>query len=240
MTDQQFARTELMLGAEGLRRVREAFVVVVGLGAVGGYAAEALARCGFGKMRLIDFDTVEPSNINRQLYALNSTVGMAKTEVAARRIADINPACVIKPLNMFVSAENMAEVFKNKPDYIVDAIDNVVSKAALIKAAGEAGIPIISSMGAAQRTDPSLVRVGYIEDVCGCPLARKVRKLLRKAGASTRMPCVYSTEEVRGTRGTPLTEFDPRRRTPIPSLPTLTGIFGLIAAGHVIKEISGV
>ncbi len=240
----QFARIQLMLGEEGLQRLQAATVTVVGLGAVGSYATEALARSGVGRLRLFDFDTVQASNLNRQLYALHSTIGQPKSELAWARVLDINPECNVTAETLFVHADTVGHVLDPLPDVLVDAIDSLRPKAALLQAAVDAGVPhIVSSMGAARRCDPTQLRIDDISESRQCPLAKQVRKLLRQRGIQRGIRCVYSLEPV-----PPLAEFQepdqPDRdsgqpKIPLPSLPTLTGIFGLCIANEVILHLAG-
>lgn len=234
-----------MVGPDGLARLRAAFVCVIGLGAVGSYATEALARAGVGRLRLVDFDLLRASNLNRQLYALHSTLGRPKCEVAAERVRDINPECQVEPLRMFVHSETMDEVLQGPPDLVIDAIDSYSPKLELLCALCERQIPLISSMGAALRSEPHRVRVSTIEQTRVCPLARRLRKGLRQRGMSTDLPCVFSDEPVDKSRIRPP---DPRladdldrgrlRRT-LGSLPTMTGLFGLTVANEAIGRIVG-
>lgn len=245
MNQEQFRRIEMMVGEEGLARLQEAFVCVVGLGAVGSYAVEALARAGVGRLRLVDFDVVKESNINRQLYALHSTVGRAKVEVAVERVQDINPRCEIEGLKVFVHAETMDQVLEGPPDLIIDAIDSYAPKLELLCAVCERELPVISSMGAALRTEPGLVRVATIEQTQVCPLARRLRKGLRQRGVTTEIPCVYSDETVDKARVHPPEELQEgevergRRRRALGSLPTMTGIFGLTVANEGLRRVLG-
>ncbi len=243
MTDPRFSRIERMTGADGLQRLQASFVVVVGLGAVGSYAVEGLARAGVGHLRLVDFDEIRPSNINRQLYALSSTVGLAKTDVAAARVRDINPDCLIEAIRCFFDDTTADSVLGGPPSLVIDAIDSVSPKTHLLAEAMRRGIPVISSMGAALRTDPGLVRTGPLSEVTGCPLARLIRKRLRKRGIGVDIPCIYSTESVDdlpdgavsdGADTSEETLLRGRPRRTLGSLPTLTGIFGLTAANLAI------
>lgn len=178
-----------------MERLRRARVLVIGLGAVGSYAVEALARSGVGRLKLVDFDLINQTNINRQLFALNSTVGKFKHEVAAARVRDINPACQVDSQRLFVDGENVTALLKEeKWDFVLDAIDAVGPKVQLIKALCESGIPFLSSMGAACRTDPSQIRIGSLFEIKTCPLAAAVRKRLRKEKIFSGVPCIYSQE----------------------------------------------
>lgn len=246
MTEARFSRIEKMIGADGLHKLKGSFVVVVGLGAVGSYCVEGLARAGVGRLRLVDFDEVRASNINRQLYALESTVGKAKTEVAAGRVADINPKCQVETMRCFFDDATADAVLAGSPDLVIDAIDSVAPKTHLLAELVARGIPVISSMGAALRTDPTLVRTGPLSQVKNCPLARLVRKRLRKRGLSVEFACVYSTESVHDLPDDAVSEAGDaseetlrrgRVRRTLGSLPTLTGIFGLTAANLAIKTL---
>lgn len=243
--EDRLARIRLMLGEEKLERLKKSFVTVVGLGAVGSYAVEGLARSGVGRLRLVDFDVVRASNINRQLYALGSTIGRHKADLAAERVADINPHCRVEKMNVFASEETFSAILEGKPDLVVDAIDSLGPKAGLIAAVVRLGLPLISSMGAALRTDPAAVRMGPIKEVIGCPLAAKVRNLLRKSGTHLDFTCVYSVEPVgelkKKRQVDPETEHfeQGRRRAALGSLPTLTGLFGLTLANAAIMDLAG-
>lgn len=241
----RFRRIEMMIGEEALARLRQSRVTVIGLGAVGSYATEALTRCGVGHLRLIDHDIIRESNINRQLYALTSTVGRPKCEVAAERVADINPDCHVEPLKLFVHLETLDEALAGNPDVIIDAIDSYAPKLELLTAAIQRDLPLISSMGAALRSDPSRVKVALLSDTEMCPLARRLRKGLRQRDLSQSVRCVYSDEPVDLARVFPPEEkvegeLDRgRRRRALGSLPTLTGIFGLTVANEAIKMLLG-
>lgn len=247
MTD-RFIRVRTLLGREKFELLRGSFIAVAGLGAVGSYAVEALARAGVGKLRLVDFDIVQPSNINRQLYALESTLGRPKTAVAAARVAEINPDCKIEALELFLDEETRPALFADAPDMILDCIDSVSPKAALLADALRRSVPILSSMGAALRTDPMLIRVGCLSKVQHCPLARQMRKRLRKAGLEPVLPCVYSIEPVvslpcaASESDASEAEASLRRgrpRTPMGSLPTLTAMFGITLAHEAIRALAG-
>ena len=258
----QFQRTRLMLGDEGIARLRAACVMVVGLGAVGGYATEALARAGIGRLRVVDFDVVQESNINRQLLATHETVGLPKAALAEARIRSINPTATVETRRSLVNAETVGSLFegdwREPPDYVVDAIDTLGSKVALIAETLRRGVPLISSMGAGLRFDPSLIRVGRLTDVTNCPLSAQLRKRLRRVGVNTDdVRCAYSPEPIRDAlrRGDPRFErFDPapvpppdsvgkdypqgRPRNALGTLPTIVGIFGLLVAHEVILNLS--
>jgi tRNA A37 threonylcarbamoyladenosine dehydratase len=233
----------MLLGPDGLERLRQARVAVCGLGAVGSYAVEALARAGVGALRIVDFDEVCMSNINRQLYALQSTLGRKKVELAAQRIADINPDCQIEALDLFIDIDTIGNILQPPLDFLVDAIDGLNSKVELIASTIAAKVPLITSMGAATRTDPSAIRIGDLFEVTNCPLARKVRKRLRKRHIESGVTCVYSLEQSSEHTGDYNLEPDAdplargRPRLPLGSLSYITGIFGLMIASHVIRDI---
>lgn len=242
----RFNRFVRLVGSDGLARMQHAFVVVVGVGAVGSFAVEALARCGVGRLRLVDFDTVQPSNINRQLMAMESTIGLKKVDVARARVLDINPECVVEPMDMMVGAERVPFGEGELPDVVVDAIDLLSGKIALWVEAIKQRIPIVSSMGAARRKDPTLVRTGKFCHVTGCPLAKCLRRELKAIGleqASAEVPCVYSMEKAislpveHEQRDDGVHSKTPTKQ-PLPSSMMVTGCFGLNLANLVIKHIA--
>lgn len=244
MQQERFRRIELLIGPEGLSRLHESHVAVIGLGAVGGYTVEALARAGIGHLRLVDSDVVHSSNINRQLYALESTIGLPKVEVARERVLQINPACQVEALRVFVDAETVDEVLAGPPDLVIDAIDAVAPKVELLASLASQGIPAICAMGAAMRTDPSAIRVGSLADTKHCPLAKQVRKRLRKRGVDLGITCVYSVEPAnpRYTAESPeageVHQLSTKPRA-LGSLPTMTGIFGLTCANVALQMLLG-
>jgi tRNA A37 threonylcarbamoyladenosine dehydratase len=243
----RFERVALLLGPAAMARLAAARVAVVGLGAVGSFATEALARAGVGHLRLADFDRVAPSNLNRQIYALESTLGRPKVEVARARVLDIHPACEVEALDLFVHADTVARILEGPPDVVVDAIDSLNPKLALLAAAALAGVPVVSAMGAALKRDPCAVRVGALEDSRTCRLARLVRKNLRRRGVAGRIRCVYSEEPPARALGERAPdEHDASRgrvRAALGSLPTVTGTFGLVAANEalalILEDLSG-
>lgn len=244
--NERFKRIELMLGSNALDRLRDSYVMVAGLGAVGSYAVEGLARAGVGRFKLIDFDRVCMSNINRQLYALESTVGRQKCEVAKERILDINPNCRVEAINGFIDSETIREYIGDRPDIVIDAIDSLNPKVELISAVRTSEIPLITCLGAALRFDPASIRVANLSETFGCPLGRLIRKRLRKRGISMDYPCVYSEEALPdplpiaaptdALGDNPLQERG-RIRNTLGSMPTITGIFGLTAANLAIKML---
>lgn len=241
---ERFDRLARMVGPDGLARLRAARVTVIGLGAVGSYAVEGLARAGVGTLRLVDFDEVRASNVNRNLLALASTVGRGKAEVAAERARDINPDCRAEPRAVFAHEESMTEILAPPPDLVLDCIDALSPKVAVLAAALGAGVPVISSMGAALRREPALVRTGPLSGVRGCPLARHVRRRLRRAGLPLDFTCVWSSEPVADLPESAMAEPElgeflerGRPRRVLGSLPTLTGIFGLVAANEALRRL---
>ena len=238
-------RNELLLGPEGMKRLKGACVTVVGLGAVGSFAVEGLARAGVGHLRLVDFDEVRATNINRQLYALHSTIGKSKADLARDRVLDIHPGCSVDTMRVFVDEHTVSQVLDDSPGVVVDAIDSLSPKVTLLRAAVRAGVPlIISCMGAARRTDPQLIRVGDISETHRCPLARLIRKRLRQDGIVSGIRCIYSVEPPQGgaMEESALREEEVvsrgRPRKPLGSLGCLTGMFGLYAAREAIMALT--
>ena len=233
---EQFARTEMLLGEEGLEKLHNARVAVFGVGGVGGYVVEALARAGVGTLDIIDNDEVDITNLNRQIIALHSTLGKPKVEVAKERILDINPECRVNVYRTFYLPETQDEFDFTQYDHVVDAIDTVTGKLALICQARDAGVPIISSMGTGNKLDPTALRVADIYDTSVCPLAKVMRRECRKRGIE-RLKVVYSVEEAMK----PMTEAEQsdnngRRSTP-GSVSFVPSVAGLIIASEVVKDI---
>ena len=232
----QFARTRLLLGDDGISRLAAARVAVFGVGGVGGYAAEALARSGVGTLDLIDSDTVALSNLNRQIIATHSTVGMFKVDAAAARIKDINPDAVVHTYKVFYTPETEDMFDFADYDYIIDAIDTVTGKIALVMNAQASGVPIISSMGAGNKLDPTAFEVADIYKTSVCPLARVMRRELKKRGVK-RLKVVYSKEEPLVPAASD--ESLPEGKRQIPgSVAFVPSVAGLIIAGEVVKDIS--
>jgi tRNA A37 threonylcarbamoyladenosine dehydratase len=240
---EQFLRTKLLIGAENLKKLQNACVLVAGLGAVGGFAAEALARSGVGKFILIDFDTVQITNINRQIFALHSTLKRKKTEVAGLRILDINPKCKIITHDIFINADTLETAFAIKPDFVIDAIDSFSPKVRLMAYCYNNKIPLISSMGAALKTDPFSIEIADISKTHHCHLAHDIRRALKKENISSGVPCVFSTQAPQVSVTFPehlenTTEFiDSPTRKILGSLTTITAMFGLHAADYAIKRL---
>ena len=233
---EQFSRTEILLGAEAMEKLYNARVAVFGIGGVGGYTVEALARCGVGAMDLIDSDTVSVSNINRQILATHSTVGKLKVDVAKARILDINPNCDVKTYPCFYLPDTADQFDFTQYDYIVDCIDTVTGKLQLVERAVEAGTPIICSMGTGNKLDPSAFQVADISKTSMCPLARIMRKELKKRGVH-HLKVVYSQEEALTPVGTE-EECALLGKRQIPgSTAFVPGTAGLILAGEVIKDL---
>ncbi len=225
--EETFSRIESLLGREAMLRLRDAKVAVFGIGGVGGYAAEALARSGVGELHLIDHDTVSASNLNRQIIALHSTIGRKKVDVMAQRIADICPETTVRAYDTFYLPETASSFDFREYDYIIDAIDTVTGKIALAENAKKAGTPIICAMGAGNKLDPTAFRVADISETKVCPLAKVMRTELRKRGI-TGVKVVYSEE----IPIVPLVEGIPGSTAFVPS------VVGLIIAGEVVRDLS--
>ena len=235
--NEQFLRTEMLLGTEALERLQKARVAVFGIGGVGGYTVEALARSGIGQLDLIDHDTVSVSNINRQILATHSTVGMRKVDAARQRILDINPGCVVRTFPMFYLPETAAQFDFTEYDYIVDAIDTVTGKLQLVQRAHESGTPIISCMGTGNKLEPAALEVADISKTSMCPLARIVRKELSRRGIK-HLKVVYSKEEALTPTGWEEEAALLGKRQIPGSVAFVPGAAGLILAGEVIKDIA--
>jgi len=237
-----FARTEQLVGPQAYGALERARVAVFGLGGVGSFAVEALARAGVGYLRVVDHDVVNPSNLNRQLLGLRSTLGCPKAEVATARIRDINPGCVIDARRIFINGDSVAELLEPGVDVVVDAIDSVNAKTALLQAARERGLPVISSMGAGGRRDGSRILVGDLSETDVCPLAAIIRKRLRRRGITTGIRCIYSTEPCRNDLlpdpvDVEAHEGPGRKRTPLGTLSYMPALFGLRVAEEVIRTL---
>ena len=242
MTDNRFQRTEALIGNTGLKKLKQAKVAVIGLGAVGGYALEALARAGIGNLTLVDFDKFEITNINRQILALNDTIGKKKTEVAKQRVLSINPDCKMTLIDEFITAENIDKILQSKPDFVVDAIDSLASKCALIEALYKYEIPFVSSMGAALKTDSSKIKFSALSKTKNDGLAKVIRSRLRKKDVDLNKVLCVSSEEQVDLPETAIfqSENEPnqnRKKNTLGSLPTITAIFGLTIANEIIKRI---
>ena len=240
MVEEQFVRTALLLGEEGVARLKRAKVAVFGIGGVGGFAVEALARAGVGAFLLVDSDRVCVSNINRQIIADWNTVGRYKTKVMQERIASVNPDAEVETRECFFLPENADSFDFSGWDYIVDAVDTVSAKLEIIVRAKEAGVPVISCMGAGNKLDPTRFEVADLYETSVCPLARVMRRELKKRGIDS-CKVVYSREEAR----TPLEgmlsqEESGGRRSVSGSVSFVPSVAGLVAAGEVIRDLAGV
>ncbi len=235
-----YSRSELLLGEAPLEAFASATVAVFGLGGVGSFAVEALARTGIGTLRLVDHDVVSGSNINRQLFALRGTLGQKKVDVATARVLDINPDCNVDGRNAFIRAETLPDLLEPRPDVVVDAIDSVSCKVALLKAARERGIPVVSSMGAGGRVDSSLLFAGDLSETRICPLAAVVRGHLRKAGITSGIRCVGSLEPADNKRPPNPLDAEAHRgpgrpRRALGTVSYMPGIVGLKVAEEVMR-----
>ena len=231
-------RTIALLGEEAAERLRRGRVAVFGIGGVGGYVCEALARCGVGELTLFDHDTVSLTNLNRQMVALHSTLGQSKAAVMAARIADINPEIHVTAREMFYLPQNANEVNLSCFDYVVDCVDTVTAKLALIEGCEAAGVPLICAMGAGNKLDPTRLRVADIYETEACPLARILRKECRARGIK-RLKVVYSTELPRrvSVAGEQVAGA-PRRDTPASAI-FVPAAMGLALASEVVRDLTG-
>lgn len=234
-----FSRTELMFGSASMERLKHSSVAVFGIGGVGGYVVEALARSGVGKLDLIDSDDISVTNINRQIIALRSTVGKSKVDVAKERVLDINPNCQVRCFKIFYNAETENMFDFTEYDYVIDAIDTVTGKLLLVENAYKAGVPVISSMGAGNKLDPTAFEVSDIYKTSVCPLAKVMRYELKKRGIP-KLKVVYSTEKAMKLTAVD-TEDDAGIKRNIPaSNAFVPSVVGLIIAGEVIKDIADI
>lgn len=258
MSDSFQTRTELLIGVENLERLRKAHVLVVGLGGVGGYAAEMLCRAGVGRMTIVDGDNVSVSNINRQIIALHSTVGFSKTDLFKQRFHDINPDCEVTALNVFLRDEEMIslletgsltqrrdndserrqssnQAIKQSYDYVVDAIDTLSPKVFLLYHAHRLGLPIVSAMGSAGKLDPSKIEVTDVAQSHTCPLAAMVRKKLHKLGVREGFKVVFSSEKV--DESAMIEDPSQNKRTTVGVISYMPAVFGCYCASTVINDL---
>lgn len=230
---EEFSRTQLLIGQEGLDKLKQAKIIIFGIGGVGGYVVEALARSGIGHLDIVDHDRVSVSNMNRQIIATHETVDRLKVDVMAERIHAINPFCQVGKYDMFFLPENKDLISLNQYDYIIDAVDTVTAKLLLVELAKQYQIPIISSMGTGNKMDPTQLKVADITQTSICPLARVMRRELKKRGIK-HLKVVYSTE-------TPIVSekvIDETSHKQIPgSIAFVPSVAGLILAGEVIKDL---
>ncbi|ANR71599.1 tRNA threonylcarbamoyladenosine dehydratase [Selenomonas sp. oral taxon 126] len=235
MNDRRFARTEMLVGSAGVESLAAASVAVFGIGGVGSYAAEALARAGIGKLTLVDHDVIDVTNINRQIHALTETVGMPKTETMARRIRSINPACDVREIRAFYQPADADAFFPEHYDYVLDAVDTVTAKIDLAVQCHQRGIPLIASMGAANKLDPTLYEIMDLYRTKGDPLARILRKKLKEKGVP-RLKVVCSRERPRTPKVGEETSAAGRRSVPA-SISFVPSAAGLMMAGAVVRDL---
>ena len=229
-----FSRTELLLGSDNMKKLRASHVAVFGIGGVGGHTAEALVRSGVGKITLVDSDVVSPTNLNRQIFATQKTVGVPKVDAAEERLKEINPELIVVKKQVFFLPENADDFDFSEYDYVVDAVDTVAAKLALIEKANECGVRIISSMGAGNKLDASAFKVADINKTSVCPLAKVMRRELKKRGIK-KLKCVYSEEAAM----VPLSSDEESSKRQIPgSTAFVPATAGLIIAGEVIKDLT--
>ncbi|MFS8630136.1 MAG: tRNA threonylcarbamoyladenosine dehydratase [Bacillales bacterium] len=241
----QFSRNELAIGEEGLNKLRQSSIMILGIGGVGSYAAEALARSGVGRLILIDKDDIDITNINRQIIALLSTIGRPKVEVMKERIMDINPDCEVIPLKMFYTEETYEEIFQYAPGFVIDASDTISYKIHLIKECLKRDIPFISSMGAANKMDPTRFKIADISQTHTDPIAKVIRTRLRKEGITKGVPVVFSDEspivireDVRQRVGNDQSDIR-KIKMPPSSNAFVPSVAGLIMASYAVRQILG-
>ena len=236
MNKEQHSRTILLLGEDKFTKLQNSNVLIVGLGGVGGYAAEQLARAGIGKLTLIDADVVNISNINRQIIALNSSIGEDKISVITKRLKDINSEIEITAIKTFISEENINEIIKPQGfDYVIDAIDTLMPKVELIKTSLKNNIQIVSSMGAGGKVNIEKVHIANIEDTYNCGLARMLRKRLHKIGIRTGFKAVFSSEKI--NKDALIEEVSRNKKTNLGTISYMPGIFGMFCASVVLNDL---
>lgn len=218
------SRTVMLVGEEAVQKLNRAKVAVFGLGGVGGYVCEALARAGIGSFKIADYDTISETNINRQIIALTDTIGRKKTDVVKERINKINPSAVVECFDVFVTPDNIGDIIDNSENYIIDAVDNMTAKIALVQTAKQNGIPVISSMGTGNKLNPFLYKIDDIYKTSMCPLARVMRRELRLRGVNS-LDVLYSTEEIK------------IRSVPPASISYMPPIAGLMISSRVIENL---
>lgn len=230
-------RTELLLGEEKMNRIRQSHILVVGLGGVGAYAAEMICRAGVGRMTIVDADTVQPTNMNRQLPAMHSTLGKSKAEVLASRYKDINPEIELTVMSVYLKDENIPELLDSaKFDFIIDAIDTISPKCFLIFEAMKRHIKIVSSMGAGAKSDITKVCFADLWDTYHCGLSKAVRKRLQKMGVKRKLPVVFSTEQA-DSKAVLLTDDEQNKKSTCGTVSYMPAVFGCYLAEYVIKRI---
>ncbi|MBO4603646.1 MAG: tRNA threonylcarbamoyladenosine dehydratase [Salinivirgaceae bacterium] len=239
MGDNWLERTELLLGKETVEQLRHKHVLVVGLGGVGAYAAEMIARAGIGRMTIVDADTVSASNINRQLPALHSHIGKPKAEIMASRLRDINPDIDLTVINEFIKDERMVQLLDNEYDYVVDAIDTISPKVFLILHCLNRNLKIVSSMGAGGKTDPSKIAIADISKSYNCKLAKSIRKRLHRKGINKGVAVVFSSEL---TDKDAVVEVDDEenKKSTVGTISYMPALFGIFCAAKVIRDLAGI
>lgn len=231
MVESFLDKTRVLIGDKGITRLQNCSVTVIGLGGVGSYAVESIARSGVGQITIVDHDKIEKSNLNRQIPALNSTIGKYKTEAVAKRLKDINPSIQLNEFTYPYAQETSCDILNIKPDYVIDAIDSLPNKVHLIRSCLQKDIPIISSMGTANRINPLMLHLADIKNTSVCPMARKLRRELRKNGINKGVMVVYSTEiPIQPETG----------ENHLGSLPFVPAVAGLLLANYVIRRILGI
>lgn len=243
MSDNPFERTEMLYGDTAVSVFRHARIAVIGLGGVGSFVVEGLARSGIGFFRLVDFDRIHTSNLNRQLVALHSTLGEFKAEAMRVRVLDINPEATVEVITEFCGQDSRQQWLRDI-DYLVDAIDSLNPKAGLLADALSLGVPVISAMGAAGRRDPSRVRLGWLSETRVCPLATRLRKAMRHRGIDTPLQCAWSDEPPVPQRDFESGSHDEweldrgRKRGTLPSGVIVPAVMGLTIAGYVLEQLT--
>lgn len=231
-----YSRTELLVGREGIEKLKNAHVLVVGLGGVGGYAAEQLCRAGLGELTLVDGDIIQPSNRNRQIIALTETEGKLKAEALANRLKSVNPDCKLNVISEYIRDERMQEILQSKPyDYVIDAIDTLSPKVFLIYHSLQLGLKIVSSMGSGGKMDPEQIKIADISKSHTCPLAFMVRKRLHRLGIRKGFKVVFSPEEI--PPHAMLEDISTNKRTTIGTISYMPPLFGCFCASVVIRDI---
>ncbi len=238
MDEHWLSRTELLLGGEQLNKLKNANILVVGLGGVGSYAAEMLGRAGVSKMTIVDGDTISLTNINRQLLAVNSVVGQSKAELMAERLRDINPNIELTVISQFIRDDYMKEILNEDFDYVVDAIDTFSPKIYLIYHCLQKNLRLVSSMGAGGKLDPSKIQIANLEKSYNCKLARMLRKRLRRLGIKGGFPVVFSSELV-NPNAVIETENEQNKKSNVGTISYMPAMFGMFCASKVITDIVG-
>lgn len=233
----KFSRTEILIGTQGLERLKQSHVMVFGVGGVGSFAVEALARAGVGRLTLVDYDEISLTNLNRQIHALYSTIGLAKVDVMKDRIAQINPEAHVDARKEFYREEKADDFLESQQDYVVDAIDTVSGKVSLIKECRERDIPLISSMGAGNRLSANNYKITDLSKTSGDPLAKAVRKLLRKDGITSGVKVVYSPDLPQEPLSIEIDDDSASKRQTPGSISFVPSVVGLLIAGEVVRDL---